>query len=142
MVTFKVDTDSSLTKWVCEGLKETDEWVRANVTLGIYDKNCLIAGVIYHDIRASQDCWITIYSTNKRWCSRRSLRLIFGFAFNQLKCRRINALVDTDNRSSIRLLKGVGFRKEGLLRQFRENEKDCYIFGLLKSDCKYLPCER
>ncbi len=129
------DTDDSILKWVCDGLNETTNWVGEHTTLGIYLDHQLIAGIIFHDIRFGQDCWLTIYSTDKRWCSRRILQLIFGFAFDGLNCRRLNALVDTDNEKSIRLLSGIGFKKEGKLRQFRENGKDCFVYGLLETEC-------
>ena len=132
-LTAVADTDDSILKWVCDGLNETTNWIGEHATLGIYLNQRLIAGIIYHDIRFGQDCWMTIYSIDKKWCSRRILRLIFGFAFEGLNCRRVNALVDTER--SIRLLSGIGFKQEGKLRQFRENGKDCFVYGLLQTEC-------
>ncbi len=137
LLTVRADTDLSIVKWVCDGLHESTNWVGEHVALGIYNENQLIAGIVYNDIRPNQDCWLTAYTCDKRWCSRRILQIIFGFAFDRLQCRRVNALVDTDNEKSIRLLSGLGFRQEGLLRQFRENGKDCFIYGLLKTECKW-----
>ena len=90
------------------------------------------------DLRPGCDVWISIYADDKRWCSRRVLQTVFGIVFDFWGCRRANALIDTDNKASLRLAEGVGFRYEGKMRQYRENGRDVYVLGMLKSECKFL----
>ena len=93
---------------------------------------------MFSDLRPGCDVWISIYADDKRWCSRRVLQTVFGIVFDFWGCRRANALIDTDNKASLRLAEGVGFRYEGKMRQYRENGRDVYVLGMLKSECKFL----
>ena len=133
----KPDEDGSVIAWVCKGLGDNQLDYGTNVTLGIYLNNSLIAGVIFNDIRPNRDVWLSIYTENKKWCNRRVLRLIFDFVFSKIKAERASALVSKDNEPSKRMLEKLGFVREGLLRHYRENGKDCYIYGMLKSECKW-----
>jgi ribosomal-protein-alanine N-acetyltransferase len=57
--------------------------------------------------------------------------------FEQLRLNRIEALVYVENERSMRLLQKLGFKKEGLLRDYfylDGNFYDHYIYGLLKKD--------
>ena len=131
------DTDGSVMKWVCDGLGYDYDWVGGNVTMGISLGGELIAGIIFNNLRPNVDVWLTIYSTNKKWCNRRVLRAIFNLAFNKMGCRRVSLFVSKDNEASINLVEGLGFVREGLLRQYRENGDDCYMYGMLKNECKW-----
>ena len=131
------DRDGSVAKWVCDGLGEDTDWVGHNVTMGVELGGKLIAGIIFNDLRPNIDVWLTIYSTDKRWCNRRVLRGVFGLAFDKMGCRRVNLFVSKDNEASIKLVEGLGFVREGLLRQYRENGSDCYVYGMLKNECKW-----
>jgi RimJ/RimL family protein N-acetyltransferase len=46
-----------------------------------------------------------------------SLRLLIAFAFDTLKLHRLEADIDPDNQRSLKLFEGLGFRREGHLRQ-------------------------
>ena len=131
------DLDGSIAKWVCDGLEYDTDWVGANVTMGIVLDGKLIAGIIFNNIRPNIDVWLTIYATDKRWCNRRVLRCVFNLAFNQMGCRRVSLCVSKDNEVSKRLVEGLGFVYEGLLRQYRDNGDDCYLYGMLKNECKW-----
>lgn len=131
------DCNGMIANWVCAGLGENTDWIGANVTIGIVRAGKLIAGVIYNDCRPGVDVWMTIYSASKYWCSRRILKHIFAVAFDVMDCRRVSAFVSVDNQASKSMLERLGFKREGLLRQYRDNGEDCFLFGMLKSECKW-----
>lgn len=43
----------------------------------------------------------------------------------------------TGNVKSLKLVKGLGFKTEGLLRRYRSSGEDCYLLGMLKNECKW-----
>lgn len=131
------DMDGSIAKWVCDGLGESTSWIGQNATMGVLLNQKLIAGVIFNDIRPNVDAWLTIYSTDKRWCIKRVLKCVFGLVFNEMKCRRASVLVSKDNSKSLDMCKRLGFKIEGLLRQYRDNGDDCYVMGMLNEECKW-----
>lgn len=132
------DTDGHITNWVCRGLGCDTGWLDARYcTVGFMLDGKLLGGLIYHDIRPGRDLYWTIYTTDKRWCSRRTLKAVFGLAFDLWRVKRISLLVSTDNRACLNLVKKLGFRQEGLLRRYRDDGTDCFLMGMLKEERRF-----
>lgn len=136
-VYYRAFNGGEVLNWVCKGLDENPAEYGNNIALGLYLEDKLIAGVIFNDIRPNRDVWLTIYSENKKWCNKRILRLIFDFIFDKIGAERASAFVSKDNEPSINLVEKLGFVREGLLRHYRDNGKDCFVYGMLKSECKW-----
>ena len=132
------DQNDEITKWICEGLELDTDWLGPHFTIGFVRGGCLIGGLIYHDYRPGCDVWWTIYAPDKRWCSKKVLKFMFGLAFEFFGCRRISMITDVDNYACLNLAQKVGFKTEGVLRKYRENGKDAVLMGLLKNECKFL----
>ncbi len=126
-------------EWISFGLGEVDsKWIGSSYyTMAIIINDKLVGGVVFHDYRVKHDVWLTIYTTDRKWCNRKVLRRIFNFVFEDLKCQRASVLVDDDNEQSLNLVKRLGFRQEGFLRCFRENGKNAVLLGMLKNECKW-----
>jgi len=131
------DYDNIITKWICSMLGENTNWIQNYQTFGIIRNSKIIAGLIFHNLNYGQDVWWTIYSNDKHWCTRKIIKRFMYEAFEVLQCRRINLLVNTDNQQCLKFVTRLGFKIEGCLRQYREDGKDCYILGLLKSENKF-----
>lgn len=125
---------------------EAPEWVRLRVKfvpawgpcagLGIRHDGELIAGVVYnHFVWPSIEA--SIASTTPAWCSRRNLRVIFSYPFEQLDCRRLGATTEAGNTHARAFLKRLGFREEGVARDLLPNG-DAVIFGMRRSECLWL----
>lgn len=68
-----------------------------------------------------------------------ALRRLVDFGWEHMKLNRIEADVVKDNPASMRVLKKVGFKEEGVLRQrLRKGGKyyDIHLFGILRCDDK------
>jgi RimJ/RimL family protein N-acetyltransferase len=68
-----------------------------------------------------------------------ALQAIVKYSFRKLKLVRLQAGVAVENKASAKLLKKVGFKKEGLRRKAMRAKStgkwhDTYAFGLLRSD--------
>ena len=71
-----------------------------------------------------------------------ALEALVGCAFGSMGLRRLEAEVDTRNRSSARLLQRLGFTKEGLLRQrwlTKGEARDFEMYGLLRNEWPSAP---
>ena len=65
------------------------------------------------------------------------IAIIVNYGFRNMSLERIEAYVDTDNTPSIKLLKRMNFKKEGLLKHhyFHNNRmEDSIVFALLKTE--------
>ena len=134
----KPDYGGVIMKWICDGLGEDTDWVGDSYTFGIEYRGQIVGGIIMNNYRKDLDVWLTIYSTSPHWCSKSVLKYIFTTCFETLNCKRVNIFVSKDNQKSLNLCTRLGFKKEGLLRQYRENGQDCFIMGMLKKECKWL----
>ncbi len=66
-----------------------------------------------------------------------ALKLLLNFCFGHLNLHRLEADVDPENTSSIKILERIGFQKEGYLRErwlVGGGVHDSLLYGLLKSD--------
>lgn len=133
----KPDMSGATLRYVADGLGDRVEEYMPCLALKITLNDEIIGGVLIHTIRPEIDCWLTIYTTNKRWATRGVLRYVFGIVFNLMNCRRCSVLVSKANSASLKMCKQIGFKEEGLLRQYRDDGDDCYCLGMLKNECKW-----
>jgi ribosomal-protein-alanine N-acetyltransferase len=63
--------------------------------------------------------------------------LLIAWSFRELGMERVQALVDSDNPSSARVLDRLGFKCEGLLRRYRDGDtgrEDRLLYSVLPSE--------
>ena len=109
-------------------------------TIAIADGLEILAIVVYSRYDAGQ-CEMSIVSTKPTWASRFTLEVLLGYPFNQLKCRRINALCHVENDKAMNLLERLGFKRETNdtgLREYMENGSNVHVYSLLKSEYRGL----
>ena len=131
------DMSGDIARWVCRGLNTDVNWLHDNIAFGFAVDERMVGGLIFHDYRPHQDVWWTVYACEKNWCNRRMLKEMFEIAFKRLDCKRINILVSTKNSHCLHFVERLGFKQEGVLRQFAENGDDCYILGMLRNECPW-----
>lgn len=96
----------------------------------------IVAAVVYDDFtRINVDAHIAI---DRPGMTRRFLGEIFRYPFLQLRVVRLTAKVAASNAASRRLCARLGFVNEGCCRQAFPDGDDLIIFGMLKSECRWL----
>lgn len=69
--------------------------------------------------------------------AREAIQAVMALLFEQLAHHRLIAVVDTRNTGAIKLLEGLGFRREAHYRQnifFKGEWGDEYLYALLRSE--------
>ena len=127
--------DLDAAEWVRRQVKLVLDW-GPHTALGIRYDDALIAGVVF-----SHFTWpsieASIASVTPAWCSRRNLKVIFSYPFEQLQCRRLGAMTEADNMHSRQFLRRLGFREEGIMRDALPSG-DAVIYGMRASECLWL----
>ena len=94
---------------------------------------------IDHECRtANLGYWVRTGRTSQGVATSATL-LLTGFGFKELGFNRIEILVATDNKSSLRVAEKAGARREGILRNrilVREKVHDAVMFSLIPGDVK------
>lgn len=129
--------------WSVKRMQETIEpgfaRFRADATAIGHAVDGRLVGVVIYDTFMTGDCLQHIVSDgSRRWMTRQFMVLALAYPFMQLNQRRITALVSADNRDSIRLSEHFGFAREGTMREAGARGEDVHLFGLLRSECRWL----
>jgi RimJ/RimL family protein N-acetyltransferase len=107
----------------------------------------LVGGVIINNyVRngMNADCHLHVAGINRRWLSRRFLGEVYRHVFYKLGCNRTTVMIAASNQHSIDFCagtdkkRGLGYVYEGTLRQYLANGEDMHVFGMLKSECRWL----
>ncbi|BAU28793.1 ribosomal-protein-alanine N-acetyltransferase [Aneurinibacillus soli] len=109
-------------------LKETNELVGScGYNNWVKDERC--RGEIGYDL--GKEYW-------GQGIAAEALEVMLDYGFTQMKLNRVEALVEPENIASIKLLKKIGFQKEGLLRDYqfvKGNFINLEMYSLLKREC-------
>lgn len=97
-------------------------------------------GVVVFDNFSTTGCWISVASDGgRRWLSRELLIRVFAYPFTQIGYRRVSALISCRNADSLALCEGIGFQREGVVRQAGADGEDSILLGMLREECRWLP---
>lgn len=104
--------------------------------IGVEKNGELIAGVSYDGFTGSN---ITgnIRCDKANGLPRKFFWMIFDYPFNQLKVKRISAIVGMENHKSRVLVENMGFRREATLRDYFP-DGDAIVYVMRKDDCRFL----
>jgi RimJ/RimL family protein N-acetyltransferase len=135
MITLVPNAGQEVTDWVAKRVNATN--FGASVNFGMYKDGELVGGVVFSEYRVEDIVFSAAFED--RGCLTRSiLRTLCEYPFRQLKCHRVSAYTETDNKRANVILKKLGFVHEGTMREISENGKDANIYGMLERECKWL----
>ena len=132
--------DQRVGKFVAEGLYGIDgvEDFGKFVTIGIARDNKLLAGAVFNNTRVHNgipfDMNISFYAKNPAWATRSNMVAILTYPFDQMKLKRITAVVRKSNTKVKKLISTLGFQYEGKARLAWDGANDAYIYGMIKED--------
>ena len=129
--------DDRMLDWIAARIPQVEpdhDWHGRARAVGCVIDGRIVAGMacMNHDPRHSH-VEIAFAADSPRWASRRTIARFMAWPLRQMRCRRVSAVVAADNARVIRLLEGMGFRREGLLRR-AFGERDALILGLLDDE--------
>ncbi len=137
-MTLVYNLDDYIAEWVAlrspyAGINRGADWGKCS-GVGIEVDGKLEAGVIYNN-------WNPIYGTidlaiaadSPRWATRGHVREVLAVAFDRLGCQRATALVGQKNERAEKLVRGLGFKREGCARR-AFGDQHALIFGMLKHE--------
>lgn len=108
--------------------------------LGIQDNDgFLVAGAIFFNFTDTGNAeFAGAASRGRMWATKNVMRGIFAHAFGALELHRLTALVDATNTRAIKWNERAGFVEEGRLREAGKDRCDTIVYGMLKTDCRWI----
>ena len=125
-----------IVKWVSDKIPGDDTFPLDSPCFGALKDGRLYAAVVYTMHTPAGVCMNVAGEGN--WLNKSFLREAFAIPFERLGCSRVAGLVRTDNFAAQRFDEHLGFVREGLIRQGDDDGCDLIIYGMLKSECRWL----
>ncbi len=132
------DQDERVAAWLATRIEGFEYGDTPYTAIGLLDSGGqLIAGSMYtHYVQ--RDVRVTFALAGVRSCTRYFLGECFRYPFLGLGCHRMTTVVREGNCASRNWCVRLGFELEGQLREYFPNGEDCLIFGMLRSQCRWL----
>jgi RimJ/RimL family protein N-acetyltransferase len=136
--------DKEVSDWVADQLHGINSDYFGDCTaIGAVIENKLIGGVVYSNYKTNPDGTpnsidMSIATVDRRWCSRAYLKAVFMYPFTQLGLGRVQAITSTSNEEANKMLSKLGFNIEGTHPKGGDYGDDCYSWGMLKEECKWI----
>lgn len=93
----------------------------------------MLAGMAWSGVERG-NVEITFAADSPRWATRETIaRLMWGM-FVKLDCHRVTTRIHAKNSRAIRFNEGIGFKREGVIREGWGPGEDCVLLGLLRSE--------
>ena len=128
--------DHLVSRWVGLKLGIPNDYKGYAAIGGVIDGK-LIGGIVFHSY-TNFSMEIDFYTTDARWCNRKTLKIVFNYIFNVCGCERIQAKCLKKNKKVRTLIERLGFKFEGTMRRGYDGKKDALMYSLLKDECRYL----
>jgi RimJ/RimL family protein N-acetyltransferase len=110
--------------------------------LGVVRDGKLLGGAVFSNARSHRgrifDIEVSVAFDHPGWCTRAILRDLFTYPFVQMGCARMTGIVARSNKPSRRLLKGLGFKEEGVIELGWDGARDAIVYGLRRDRCRWL----
>jgi RimJ/RimL family protein N-acetyltransferase len=131
--------DEYVAQWVAKRIPVFEFGSTPYSAIGLMNEaGVMLAGVIYQNF-THRDIQVHIAAVEgKRWMSKHWLGEVFRYPFEQLGVHRITALIPESNSVSESFTKRMGFSFEGSIREILAGDEDLLIYGMLRSECRFL----
>lgn len=106
--------------------------------IGSVTDDMQIMGVVVYSRWTKHNCEMSVASVTPRFMTRAFLRAVFGYPFNELGFARVTAVVEEENVKALNMNHGLGFKDEGILRNWYGEGRNGVVMGMLKDECKWL----
>lgn len=113
---------------------------RDYTAVGLEHDGELVAGVVFTLYTGVNGAVMMHVASDgsRHWMTRSYLSACFRYPFVQLQCRRVTGLVRADNLAAQHFDEHLGFKHEGLLREGCNDGTDLILYGMLRSECRFL----
>lgn len=118
----------------------------AMTAIGVVDDDGNVkGGVVYSQYTGANGSVIISVAGEGRWLTRDMLFMAFHYPFEQLKVRKILALISSTNEKSIRFNMRLGFVPEAFIPETMP-DGDMFIMSMTRAQCpwladKYIPTD-
>lgn len=131
--------DAAVADWVAAQISHVPSGASFGplAAVGVARGHDLVAGAVFHNYLPDHNIGeLSFAAITPRWATRGVIRAILHVPFCQYGWRRLTAVTAHDNDAAQRLLSGLGFRREGTVREMFSSSprRHGVVFGMLPKE--------
>lgn len=132
--------DDHVASWVAQRIPHVGraEDLGPYTTVGVLseeDPPRIVAGAVFHNfIPKYGHAELTFAADSPIWATKGVIRAILSVPFEQWHVRRLSMATPSKHARAIRLIEGLGFKREGTLRHFFADGMHAAVFGMLSAE--------
>jgi RimJ/RimL family protein N-acetyltransferase len=108
--------DVNVAKWVCDRIPHVSSFGPCTALGVVNSEGKPVAGIVFHDyLPACGTIQLSMAAETPRWATRRIVKELLSYPFNQLKVRKVWTATPLKNQRAIKFNKGIGFKQEAVL---------------------------
>lgn len=109
--------------------------------LGVVRNGRPVAGFVFHEYVKGVNVEVTVAADDPSWCLPQTLRQLFMYPFVQLGVPRLTCRTARNNKRCRKLIVGMGWKLEGMIRKGFDGRIDLAVYGMLPGECRFKPKE-
>ena len=132
--------DHIVAAWVAEELGMPVERFGPCSAVGIVYRGQIIAGVVYNNYHCYAEGAViegSIASSTPLWATRKILKDIFAYPFEQMKATRFQVVCKKSNKHGRQFVVRLGFKMEGVARRLWNGKCDAVLYSMLPSENRW-----
>jgi hypothetical protein len=126
--------DATVAKWVEERMDGV--FVMPHVAIGMLDKNGVLRGGFVLTVHNASTAELTLYSEDV--VTNGMVRGFFQWCFGQLGVHRLQIRTERTNKKAKRAAPKMGFKFEGVAREFYGPGEDALLFYMTPDHCRWI----
>jgi RimJ/RimL family protein N-acetyltransferase len=132
----KIIIGQNVVDWACKTHGVTTGYTAA-VGIGVESNGKIVGAVIYHEWNGASIRIHVVSNNSGHWATREWFHVIFSYAFDQLKVKRITGFTPESNKRALEFNKKVGFVVETKIVD-AELDGNLLVLKMNRNDCKWI----
>lgn len=134
--------NETVAAWVAAHIPGCERGFDRPVSIGVIEGGRLIGGTVFHNWNPEAGIIeMSSAGTSPRWLSRKMLKAIFGYVFDQIGCQLVVMRVSERNSRMIEIAQRFGF-KGHLIPRLRGRDEAEWLFTLTDDQWRQHPLAR
>lgn len=134
--------NEAVAAWVAANIPGCERGFDKSVAIGVVEGERLIGGTVFHNYQPEAGVIeMSSAGTEPRWLSRRMIRAIFGYVFDQIGCQMVVMRISERNDRMIEIAERFGFQGY-LIPRLRGRDEAEWIFTLTDEQWRQHPLAR